>query len=145
MAQKEKEQEKIMICISRKAHFSAAHRLYKNSWSKRKNSSVYGVCSGVDPHGHNYELEVVLKGEPDEETGLLFDLNRLKSVIEKNIIRKLDHQHLNKLEMFKGVVPTGENICRVIWDTLERNLPKNLLFEVKVKETEKNSFFYRKE
>lgn len=134
-----------MIYVSRKVDFSAAHRLHKPLWSSRKNNSVYGKCAGKQPHGHNYELEVVLRGEPDKDTGMLINLNDLKSIIEKNILKSFDHQYLNDLKSFKNVVPTGENICKVVWDKLDKALPNGMLFEVNLKETENNKFTIRKD
>ena len=105
---------KVSIC--RKGHFNAAHRLYNNNWSKEKNKKVFGICSNENFHGHNYELTVKIYGELDKETGMVFELKRMKDIIKKEVEDVLDHKNLNlDIPYFKNVVPTTENLAIFIW------------------------------
>ena len=108
---------KVSIC--RKGHFNAAHRLYNNNWSKEKNKKVFGICSNENFHGHNYELTVKIYGELDKETGMVFELKRMKDIIKKEVEDVLDHKNLNlDIPHFKNVVPTTENLAIFIWKKL---------------------------
>ena len=108
---------KVSIC--RKGHFNAAHRLYNNNWSKEKNKKVFGICSNENFHGHNYELTVKIYGELDKETGMVFELKRMKDIIKKEVEDILDHKNLNlDIPYFKNVIPTTENLAIFIWKKL---------------------------
>ena len=74
-----------MISVTRKSHFNAAHRLHNNEWSDEKNNIFYGLCNNKNYHGHNYDLEVTVKGEIDPESGYLVDMKVLSDIIEENI------------------------------------------------------------
>ena len=107
------------VSICRKGHFNAAHRLYNNNWSKEKNKKVFGICSNENFHGHNYELTVKIYSELDEETGMVFELKRMKDIIKKEVEDVLDHKNLNlDIPYFKNVVPTTENLAIFIWKKL---------------------------
>jgi|TARA_B000000609_G_C24030967_1_gene270585 6-pyruvoyltetrahydropterin/6-carboxytetrahydropterin synthase len=107
------------VSICRKGHFNAAHRLYNNNWSKEKNKKVFGICSNENFHGHNYELTVKIYGELDKETGMVFELKRMKDIIKKEVEDVLDHKNLNlDIPYFKNVVPTTENLAIFIWKKL---------------------------
>ena len=107
------------VSICRKGHFNAAHRLYNNNWSKEKNKRVFGICSNENFHGHNYELTVKIYGELDKETGMVFELKRMKDIIKKEVEDVLDHKNLNlDIPYFKNVVPTTENLAIFIWKKL---------------------------
>tara|TARA_A100001234_G_scaffold58512_1_gene50303 strand:- start:110 stop:517 length:408 start_codon:yes stop_codon:yes gene_type:complete len=107
------------VSICRKGHFNAAHRLYNNNWSKEKNKKVYGICSNENFHGHNYELIVKIYGELDKETGMVFELKRMKGIIKKEVEDVLDHKNLNlDIPYFKNIVPTTENLAIFIWKKL---------------------------
>ena len=107
------------VTISRKAHFNAAHRLYRRDWSIKKNEAVFGKCSNPHFHGHNYELTVKIHGELDKETGMVFELKRMKDIIKKEVEDVLDHKNLNlDIPYFKNVVPTTENLAIFIWEKL---------------------------
>ena len=84
-----------MISVTRKSHFNAAHRLHNNEWSDEKNNIFYGLCNNKNYHGHNYDLEVTVKGEIDPESGYLVDMKVLSDIIEENICKKFDHKNLN--------------------------------------------------
>ena len=107
------------VSICRKGHFNAAHRLYNNNWSKEKNKKVFGICSNENFHGHNYELTVKIYGELDKETGMVFELKRMKDIIKKEVEDILDHKNLNlDIPYFKNVIPTTENLAIFIWKKL---------------------------
>ena len=135
-----------MIYITRRERFSAAHRLYKAELSDEENFKLYGLCSNPNWHGHNYVLEVVVKGDVNPETGYLIDLKDLKEIIRKNIIEKVDHKNLNlETDFMKGIVPSAENIVIAIWKQLVDRIPQGTLHSVKLYETENNYFEYKGE
>ena len=124
--------------ITRKAHFNAAHKLYNEAWSEEKNAEVFGKCANRNWHGHNFDLFVTVKGEPDPETGFVMDLKKLKDIMEENVIQKLDHNNLNiDVDFLSGVLPSIENIAYAIWEQIEKDLPADVeLHCVKLYETE---------
>jgi 6-pyruvoyltetrahydropterin/6-carboxytetrahydropterin synthase len=135
-----------MIYITRRERFSAAHRLYKPELSDEENFELYGLCSNPNWHGHNYVLEVVVKGDVNPETGYLIDLKDLKEIIRKNIIEKVDHKNLNlETDFMEGIVPSAENIVIAIWKQLVDRIPQGTLHSVKLYETENNYFEYKGE
>lgn len=127
------------VLISRRESFSAGHTLFNPSYSEERNREVYGKCSNPSGHGHNYVLEVSLEGEIDPETGFVFDLGELAVLMRKAVIADVDHRNLNvDVDWLRGVIPTTENLASAFWDRLEPNLPKGLLYSVRLGETEKN-------
>ena len=131
------------VTVHRKAHFNAAHRLYRKDWSDEKNFEVFNKCSNPNFHGHNYELIVSLTGEIDKETGYVFDLGILKNHIKSEIEDAFDHKNLNlEVPEFKNLNPTAENICVVTYDKLRNLLPTNLDLEVTLYETPRNFVSY---
>lgn len=131
------------VKIRRKAHFNAAHRLYRKDWSDEKNETVFGMCSNPFYHGHNYNLIVELEGEIDQETGFVFDMKLLKDLIKEKVTSYLDHKNLNEqIAEFKNLNPTAENIAVVIYNLLKTNLPAHLALSINLYETERNSVEY---
>lgn len=131
------------ISIIRKAHFDAAHRLYKPEWSDEKNRSVFGICSNPNFHGHNYELDVKISGELDPETGILMDLKTLKEILEQHVELYFDHKNLNlDLPEFKSKVPTAENICILIYEILRKVISEHLDIHIRLSETPRNFVEY---
>ena len=127
----------------RKAHFNAAHRLYKPEWSDEKNSEVFGKCNNPHFHGHNYEIIVAVTGEIDPDTGYVFDLGILKRLIRSEIEDAFDHKNLNiQVEEFKHLNPTAENICVVSYNKLRKHLPSSLDLEITLYETPINFVKY---
>lgn len=101
-------------------HFSAAHRLAHPDLSLEENTEIYGKCARVNGHGHNYHLDVTVKGEIHPRTGMLIDLGALQEAIDRYIVEPMDHTFLNKdIAYFERVVPTAENIAAYICQTLE--------------------------
>jgi 6-pyruvoyltetrahydropterin/6-carboxytetrahydropterin synthase len=131
------------LTVYRKAHFNAAHRLYKKEWDDEKNFEVFGKCSNPHYHGHNYELEVGVSGEIDPETGFLMDLKILREIIKEEIEEPLDHKNLNvEVPEFKNLNPTVENIAIVIWNKLRNRIDAKFGISVKLYETPRNFVIY---
>lgn len=131
------------VTVSRKAHFNAAHRLYRKDWDSEKNAAVFGKCSNPNFHGHNYELIVSVTGEIDEETGYVMDMKVLKDIIKEDVEEVFDHKNLNiEVEEFKNLNPTAENIVVVIWNKLRKKITSNLDLEVVLYETPRNFVKY---
>ncbi len=128
-----------MIFVTRKATFSAAHRLYNPTYSDAKNQAVFDKCNNPNGHGHNYTLEVTVKGLPDDETGYVIDLKQLKDIIEGALIDKVDHKHLNyDVEFLRGVIPTVENLCVKFWEVLQPMIPQGELHQIRLYESDQN-------
>lgn len=120
--------------------FSAAHRLYNPELSEKENEEIYDKCNNFYGHGHNYILEVTIKGELNPKTGYVMDLKLLKKIIYDEVVIKLDHKHLNyDVDFLKGIIPTVENLCIVVWDILKDKIDYGELHSIKIYESE-NSF-----
>lgn len=131
------------VKVSRKEHFNAAHRLFNPAWTNEKNLEVFGKCSYPNYHGHNYEVIVTLTGEPDKNTGYVFDMKVLSDIIKDNVLKKFDHKNLNlDTEFFKELNPTAENIVMVIWKILRDKIDSSLDLKVILYETERNFVEY---
>ena len=133
----------MIVTVSRKAHFNAAHRLYRKDWSDTKNTQVFGKCSNPNYHGHNYELIVSVTGKIDKQTGFVIDMKILKDIIREEIEDAFDHKNLNlEVEEFKDLNPTAENIVIVIYNKLRAKLDNLLDLEVVLYETPRNFVTY---
>ncbi|MDB5274730.1 MAG: 6-pyruvoyl tetrahydrobiopterin synthase, partial [Chitinophagaceae bacterium] len=109
--------------VYRKEHFNAAHRLYNPHWTFEENESYFGKCNNPNFHGHNYELIVKVVGETDPETGYVVDMKWLSHLIKEKVLVKFDHKNLNlDTQEFKNLNPTAENIARVIWEILRKDI-----------------------
>ena len=116
-----------MIYLTRIEHFNAAHKLYNPAWSFEKNEEIFGKCANENWHGHNYELYVTLKGEPEPDTGFLMDAKKLSMLIKQHVLDKLDHKNLNEdVQFLKGQICSTENVARAIWMQLLPQLPTNV-------------------
>lgn len=126
-----------MVYLTRVEHFNAAHKLYNPSWSKEKNEEVFGKCANENWHGHNYELFVTIKGQPDSNTGFLFDTRQLSRIVNQYVIDKLDHKNLNlDVPFMQGKMCSTENLAVAIWQQLEPHLPNNVQLRcIKLMET----------
>ncbi len=125
--------------VSRKAHFNAAHRLYRKDWSFEENDRVFGKCNNPEFHGHNYELIVSVTGDIDLETGFVIDVKVLKDLIKSEIEDAFDHKNLNvQVPEFKNLNPTAENIAMVIWNKLRPHVNSDNALEVVLYETPRN-------
>ncbi|WP_156291253.1 6-carboxytetrahydropterin synthase [Oceanobacillus salinisoli] len=133
--------EKNMVTLTRKYHFSAAHRLHSEHLSAEENIELFGKCNNPNGHGHNYYLDVTVQGEPNPVTGMITDLGDLDKTVESVVLKKLDHKHLNlDTEEFKGLNPTSEVVAKVIYEMLDPHLSN--LHKIGLWETEKNYFEY---
>jgi 6-pyruvoyltetrahydropterin/6-carboxytetrahydropterin synthase len=113
-----------MVFLTRVEHFNAAHKLYNPAWSREKNDEVFGRCANENWHGHNFELFVTVKGEPDPDTGFIVDAKELSRIIRDNIIEKLDHRNLNlDVDFMKGKMCSIENLVTGIWKELAPLMP----------------------
>ncbi|XP_065200937.1 6-pyruvoyl tetrahydrobiopterin synthase [Planococcus citri] len=133
--------------LSRIESFSACHRLHSPFLNEKDNLEEYGKCNNLNGHGHNYSLEVTLKGPVNPKTGMVENLNELKRAINSAVMDVLDHKNIDKdVPYFQNVVSTTENVAVFIWKNLKLHLQKpSLLYEVKVYETNKNVIIYRGE
>ena len=128
-----------MVYVTRKAEFSAAHRLFNPEFSDEKNDQIFDICNNKNGHGHNYTLEVTVAGEPEKDTGYVIDLKILKKIIDEEIIKHVDHKHLNyDVEFLKGYNPTAENLAMIFWKRLESKIKNGKLYSVKLFESNNN-------
>jgi 6-pyruvoyltetrahydropterin/6-carboxytetrahydropterin synthase len=126
-----------MIYLTRKEHFNAAHKLFVNAWTEEKNNEVFGKCANKYWHGHNYDLYVTVKGEPNSETGFIIDVKKLSILIKKEICEVFDHKNLNEdVIYFKTIQPSTENLAKVIWNILNPKITEGKLHCIKLFETE---------
>ena len=131
------------VTVSRKAHFNAAHRLYRAEWDDAKNESTFGKCSNEYFHGHNYELIVHVTGEINPETGYVMDMKVLRDLIKSEVEDAFDHKNLNvQVPEFKNLIPTAENIVVVIYNKLRPHLETQQDLEVVLYETPRNFVKY---
>jgi 6-pyruvoyltetrahydropterin/6-carboxytetrahydropterin synthase len=131
------------VAVFRKAHFNAAHRLYRPDWSDEQNKEIFGLCSNPNYHGHNYYIEVKVTGDIDPETGYVIDLKIVNEIINGEIIQRFDHSNLNEDQPeFKNLNPTGENIVVVIHDLIKAKLDPRYILKVRLWETDRNYFEY---
>lgn len=134
-----------MVFLTRRERFNAAHRLFKPEWTNDQNFEVFGKCSNPNWHGHNYEIFVTIKGEPNPETGFVINLKQLSKIVRTKITEQADHKNLNlEVPFMKNRIPTSENIAIAIWEEIEEDIIKLncSLHSVKVVETENNSVEY---
>lgn len=126
-----------MVYLTRVEHFNAAHKLFNPAWSREKNEDVFGKCANENWHGHNYELYVTIKGQPDPETGFVLDVKKLSGIIKEQVLEKLDHLNLNvDVDFMQGKMCSTENLAIAIWEQLEQFLPGTVqLHCVKLYET----------
>jgi 6-pyruvoyltetrahydropterin/6-carboxytetrahydropterin synthase len=131
------------VTVSRKAHFNAAHRLYRKDWSFKKNDEIFGLCNNPNYHGHNYELIASVTGDIDQETGFVIDVKILKDIIKAEVEDAFDHKNLNlDVPEFKDLNPTAENIVVVIYNKIKSKLNPNFELEVILYETPRNFVAY---
>ena len=133
------------VTVTRRVHFNAAHRLHNPALSDEENRRLFGPCNNANYHGHNYDLDISVRGEVDPRTGYVADLGEIKRIAEATVLAALDHQNLNlDVPAFREVNPTAENIVVAIWRMLEGRLPGRLVRLV-LWETPRNSVVYEGE
>jgi len=127
------------VTVHRKAHFNAAHRLYRKDWDTVQNERIFGKCANPHYHGHNYELIVSVTGPIDPETGYVIDMKVLKDLIKVHVEDIFDHKNLNEeVEAFADLIPTAENIAVVIYQNLKPHLETSMKLEITLYETPRN-------
>jgi len=131
------------VTVSRKAHFNAAHRLYRKDWTDAQNINIFGKCANPHYHGHNYELIVHVKGTIDPETGYVMDMKVLKDLIKAEVEDKMDHKNLNEeVVEFSDLIPSAENMAVVIYNWLKPHLDQEHILSVTLYETPRNFVSY---
>jgi 6-pyruvoyltetrahydropterin/6-carboxytetrahydropterin synthase len=128
------------VFITRQVHFNSAHRLHNPAKSQRWNEAQYGLCTNPHWHGHNYVLEVTLRGRPDPDTGYIMDLGGLKRVLHRAVVDRCDHRNLNEeVPFLRGIIPSTENLVIAFWNEIEPLIPPpGVLHCVRLYETPRN-------
>ena len=131
------------VRVTRRVHFSAAHRLHNPEFSETRNREIFGLCNNPNWHGHNYELDITVEGEVDPSTGYVIDLKRLKDVVEEAVLTDDDHRNLNVyVPWMEGVIPSTENLVMAIWHRLAPAVPEGKLVRLILWETPRNYVEY---
>ena len=131
------------VTVTRRLMFNAAHRVHNPALSDAENISLFGKCNNPNWHGHNYTLDVSVRGPIDERTGYVIDLAALKRIVEERAVDKIDHKNFNlDVEFMKGVNPTSENIIVAIWRQLEPAVHPGALVRLVLWETANNYVEY---
>lgn len=134
------------MIVTARLTFSAAHRLHNPKYDAQWNREMYDKCDNPAGHGHNYAIQVSVKGTIDPETGMVIDLKRLKDIVRERVIDRVDHTNLNEnVDFLRGVIPTAENLARAFWQQIAPAIDRGQLYEIVLQETEKNSVVYRGE
>jgi len=127
------------VYITRQVHFNSAHRLHNPTKSQAWNDEHYGLCTNPHWHGHNYVLEVTLRGVPDPDTGYIMDLGKLKQIIMSAVVDKCDHRNLNEeVDFLRGVNPSTENLVIAFWQEIAPHITSGQLHCVRLYETPRN-------
>jgi 6-pyruvoyltetrahydropterin/6-carboxytetrahydropterin synthase len=135
-----------VVEISRVEEFSASHRLHNPRLSDEENRRLYGICNNPNGHGHNYTLEVTVRGEVAPGTGMVMNLTDLMEILRGRVLPRLDHKHLNlDVPTLRDVIPTAENIAIALWNEIEpeiRRFPACRLHRIRLQESRANSVEY---
>lgn len=125
-----------MVYLTRVEHFNAAHKLYNPNWSREKNDEMFGKCANDNWHGHNYEIHVTVKGEPDPDTGFIIDVKKLSTIIKEQVLDKVDHRNLNlDVDFMAGKMCSTEVFVKEIWLQLEPHIKGGKLHQIRLYET----------
>jgi len=125
-----------MVYLTRRAEFSASHYYHNPQFTPEENQRVFGKCNNPHGHGHNYILEVTVKGEVDPRSGFVVDIKQIKDVLNREVLDAMDHRFLNKeVPEFRDQIPTTENLAVAIWNRLAPKLSIAHLHRVRVYET----------
>jgi 6-pyruvoyltetrahydropterin/6-carboxytetrahydropterin synthase len=131
------------VTVTRRMHFSAAHRVHNPAMSDEENRRTFGKCNNPNWHGHNYILDVSVRGAVDERTGYVIDLSRVKQIVDEQVISKVDHRNLNlEVDFLRSVIPTTENVIVAFWRALEPALKPAQLTRLVLWETVNNYVEY---
>lgn len=138
----------MIIYVSRQEHFNAAHKLYNPNWSEEKNVEMFGPCANENWHGHNFDLIVTVKGEPDPDTGFVIDLKKLSILIREEVTDKVDHKNLNlDVDFMIGKMASTEVLAYEFWKILAPHISRisngrGTLHSIKLYETPRNFVEY---
>ena len=134
------------MIVTARLTFSAAHRLHNPKFDDEWNRRTYDKCDNPGGHGHNYTVQVSVRGTIDPETGMVIDLKKLKDIVRQRVVDRVDHRNLNEdVDFLRGIIPTAENLARAFWQQLAPAIDQGSLYEIALQETEKNSVVYRGE
>jgi 6-pyruvoyltetrahydropterin/6-carboxytetrahydropterin synthase len=135
--------EDTSMIVTAKLDFSAAHRLHNADRDADWNKRTYDKCDNPAGHGHNYIIEVSVRGEVDPETGMVIDLKKLKEIVRRRVVDRVDHKNLNSdVDFLRGIVPTAENLAVAFWRELQPGIEEGRLHKIILHETERNSVVY---
>jgi 6-pyruvoyltetrahydropterin/6-carboxytetrahydropterin synthase len=125
-----------MVYLTRVEHFNAAHKLYNPQWTPEKNDEVFGMCANENWHGHNYEIHVTVKGEPNPDTGFIVAVKKLSLIIKEKVLDKVDHKNLNlDVDFMQGKLCSTEVFVREIWLQLAPHIIGGNLHHIRLYET----------
>lgn len=129
--------------VFRKESFNSAHRLFNPDFDDITNEETFGLCNNANYHGHNYDLIVKLVGDVNQQTGYVYDLKKLSELIKMEVLERFDHRNLNlDTAEFKNLIPTAENIARVIYELLRVKIEPQFELEITLYETPRNFVVY---
>jgi 6-pyruvoyltetrahydropterin/6-carboxytetrahydropterin synthase len=132
-----------IVTVTRRLRFNAAHRVHNPALSDEENVSLFGKCNNPNWHGHNYVLEVAVEGPIDARTGYVIDLARLKAIVQREVIDRVDHKNMNvDVDFMRDINPTTENIVVACWRVLYPNVAPGRLRRLRLWETENNYVEY---
>ena len=132
-----------IVTVTRRLRFNAAHRIHNPALSDAENSALFGKCNNPNWHGHNYTLEVAVEGPIDDRTGYVIDLGALRSIVQREVIDRVDHRNMNvDVDFMQGINPTAENIVVACWRVLEHHVSPGRLRRLRLWETENNYVEY---
>jgi 6-pyruvoyltetrahydropterin/6-carboxytetrahydropterin synthase len=132
-----------IVTVTRRLHFNAAHRVHNPALPDAENQELFGKCNNPNWHGHNYILDVSVKGEISPKTGYVMDLGALKDAVNREVIDKVDHRNLNiEVDFMKGRIPTTENIVVAMWDVIKPLVAPATLAKLVLWETQNHSAEY---
>lgn len=135
-----------IVTVTRRLRFNAAHRVHNPALSDAENTRLFGKCNNPNWHGHNYELEVSVRGPVDERTGYVIDLGQLRDVVEREVIDQTDHRNFNiDVPYMQGINPTTENVVVAMWRVLAPAIAPAQLVRLRLWETENNYVDYEGE
>ena len=128
-----------VVTVTRRLRFNAAHRVHNPALSEAENDRLFGKCNNPNWHGHNYVLEVSVRGPIDERTGYVMDLGALKTLVTREVIDQVDHRNMNlDVPFMQGIIPTTENIVVAMWRLLQPAVAPAELVRLRLWETENN-------
>ena len=132
-----------IVTVTRRLRFNAAHRIHNPALSDEENAALFGKCNNPNWHGHNYVLEVTVEGPIDDRTGYVIDLGALKTIVQREVIDRVDHRNMNiDVDFMHGVNPTAENIVVGCWRSIEPHISPGRLRRLRLWETENNYVEY---